>query len=75
MQAACLFSSTHTVKTEARREGRMSRTAQKEKVTPVLCLRGVTGLWLSEGGGEEDKMGGVAPVLLDQLTVVWLVSY
>lgn len=45
--------------------------AQEEKVT-VLCLRGVTGLWI--GKGEEDTMGGVAPVLSDQLTVVWLVS-
>lgn len=43
-------------------------------MTPVLCLRGVTGLWLSGGGGEEDMMRGMAPVLLDQLTVVWLVS-
>ena len=24
--------------------------------------------------GDEDVVGGVAPVLLDQLTVVWLVS-
>lgn len=38
-----------------------------EKVIPVLRLRGVTVLWLSEGGGEEDTMGGMAAVLLDQL--------
>lgn len=73
--AACLFNSTHAVKNKASREGRMQRTARKEKVTPVLCLRGVTGLWLGEGGGKEGTLGGMAPALLgDQLTVVWLVS-
>lgn len=62
-RAACLFSFAQTVKSEASAEGGERGTPHKEKVSPGLCLRGVTGLQLGEGG----PGGG-------QLTVSWPVS-
>lgn len=52
LDAACLFSLPQTVNIKEDMEGRVLRTAEKEKGTPVLCLRGVTGLWLCGEGGE-----------------------
>lgn len=54
LQASCLFSLTQTAKTKVCMGGRMQRTAQKEKVTPVLCLCHVYGL-IVRGGAEERR--------------------
>lgn len=49
----------HRKKFTVHRAGVDCRAALKAKVTPVLCLRGVTGLWLREGGeGFKDMIVG-----------------